>query len=117
MAKSYVQEGDTLDYVAGSAISSGDIVVIGNLVCVALADIANGATGSVKCTGVFDLPKKTGAINVGDLIDYDLSTTNFSTGITAATGDITKCGVAVAAAASGDATVRVKLTPGSGVIN
>lgn len=117
MTTSYVQEGDVIDHIALSAISSGDIVRVGNLVCVALADIANGDTGSVKCSGVFDLPKIAGVIAVGASIDYDVSLTSFTTGLSAATGDVTACGVCVEAALSGDATVRVRLSPGAGTVN
>ena len=117
MAKNYVQPGDVLDFVAGSAISSEDVVTIGPVVGIALADIANGETGSVQIVGVFDVPKAAGAVTVGQLINYDASASNFTTSATSATGDVTGGCVAVAAAASGDATVRVKLLPGSGVLS
>ena len=59
MAKNYVQEGDVIDYAnaSGSTITSGTPVLIGARLGVALADIANGATGSVQVEGVFTVTK------------------------------------------------------------
>lgn len=40
--------GETLDYTAASAVSAGDIIVVDGLNCIALYDIAAGATGALK---------------------------------------------------------------------
>ena len=54
---------DTLiDHVAGSNISNGAVVRIGQILGVALTAIASGATGSVAISGVFRLPKVSAAV-------------------------------------------------------
>ena len=45
MTSTYVQPGSTIDHVAGSAISSGDVVVIGNILGVAQVPIDYQAKG------------------------------------------------------------------------
>lgn len=76
MATTFVSEGKTIQYTnAGSAISSGAVVVIGNLVGVAVADIAaSTGVGSVAVSGVFTLTKNTGeAFTQGQKIHWDTS--------------------------------------------
>tara|TARA_B100001063_G_scaffold246035_1_gene283714 strand:- start:897 stop:1220 length:324 start_codon:yes stop_codon:yes gene_type:complete len=66
--KNFVQNGANLTITAGSAISSGDFVVIGDLVGVAVTDIANGETGAISTEGVFQGTKASGAsLAVGDV--------------------------------------------------
>ena len=81
MAKSYVQDGAVVDYaITGSAISSGDVVMIGSngdsVIGVALQDIAaTTGVGSVGVEGVFDLPKADAAvIAAGGVFRYLLKT-------------------------------------------
>ena len=62
MSTNAVQAGNVIDYTAGANISAGDVVVIGNIIGVAINDIANGATGSVATRGVFTVPKVSGAV-------------------------------------------------------
>lgn len=116
MANNSIGPGDILDYTnGGSAIASGDPVVMGDLVGVALVDIASGETGSVQIAGAFTLPKIAGtAWAQGDKLDWDASVGAFGKGITSAAGDVTLCAVAAKAAASGDTAGEVKLTPGVG---
>ena len=73
MAGTYVQDGNVLSYTnAGSAIASGDLVVVGVKVGVALGAIANGATGEVAMSGVFAVAKQTTlVISQGDLLYCD----------------------------------------------
>lgn len=116
MTRKYVQDGHVLDHTAASAISSGDVVAMGNLVGVALADIASGATGSVQIDGVFTLAKTAGtAWNQGDSLTWDVSAKKFVKGGTAATGDIVGCAVCAKAAASADtaADVLLRAIPGT----
>ncbi len=115
MAKTYHQNGDVLDIVAGSAISAGDVVVSGDLVGIAVNDIASGDIGAIAVEGVFQVTKVAGeAWVVGDKIGYDLSATAFDKTFTGATGDVTNCGVAAVAAGSADTVGYIKLTPGAG---
>lgn len=91
MATNYKQPGDVIQYTAGADISSGDVVVIGSILGVALVDIANGSTGSVAIRGVFTVPKVDGAaIEQGDTLSYDISVDAFDdNAATADAGDIT----------------------------
>ena len=66
--KNFVQNGANLTIEASSAISSGDFVVVGDLVGVAVTDIANGEKGAIACEGVFTGTKASGAtLAVGDV--------------------------------------------------
>lgn len=110
-------EGAVIEYSnTGSAISSGDVVQTGDLVGIAATDIAaTTGVGSVEIEGVFTVAKVTGVAWIqGDKVDWDASNSAFGKGITTASGDVTNCGIAFKAAASGDATAQVKLTPGTG---
>ncbi|NIF58963.1 DUF2190 family protein [Enterobacter sp. Ap-916] len=59
MAKNFVQNGNTIpvNNTGNSEILSGDPVVIGSLVAVAITDIPAGGTGDGFASGVFLLPK------------------------------------------------------------
>ena len=119
MATNYVQNGEVLAYTnAGSAIASGDVVVIGNIMGVAMTDIATDETGSVAIEGVFVLPKVEGAvIGQGESVIWDASAGEFDDNLaTPATGDVSGCCVATEAAGNGAATVKVRLNVGVGTI-
>ena len=57
MAKNYVQDGETIEFTAAADVKSGDVVVVGELVVVAINDVASGEMGVGHTTGVWDLPK------------------------------------------------------------
>ncbi|AEF46525.1 MULTISPECIES: DUF2190 family protein [Serratia] len=58
MAKNFVQDGNTIAIAATAAdIASGDPVVVGDLVAVAITDIPKGRIGDGFTSGVFQLPK------------------------------------------------------------
>lgn len=118
MATNYVSQGATIDYTAGADISSGDVVVIGQQIGVALTDIANGETGAVAIEGVFTVPKVSAAeIAQGESVIYDVSASAFDdNAATPATGDVSGCCVAVEAAAATTTTVKVKLNVGVGTV-
>lgn len=108
MAKNYVQEGDVIDYAnaSGSTITSGTPVLIGARLGVALADIANGATGSVQVEGVFTVTKLgTDTVAAGALLYWD----NTNKRLTTTASGNTLAGFAVAAAGSGVITVNIKI--------
>ena len=108
MAKNYVQEGDVIDYVnaSGSTITSGTAVLIGARLGVTLADIANGATGSVQVEGVFTVPKLgTDVVAAGALLYWD----NTNKRLTTTASGNTLSGFAVAAAGSGVTAVNIKI--------
>lgn len=104
---------------AGSAIASGDIVVAGNMIGVALVDIAaSGGVGSVDFTPgcVFSgIPKVTAAVfAVGEKLIWDVSAGKFDdSAASPATGDVTGAAVAWVAGTSSDTTCTIMLTPGN----
>lgn len=110
----FVQDGKYIDYTPVSAVSTGDVVVIGNIPCVATSPIAAGVLGSVASEGVFNVLKGSEAYTAGDAVYWDEdgtptggSTTGCATD-NAALGYL--MGFAVVDAASGDSTVTVRLT-------
>lgn len=119
MAKNYVQEGDIINWTnsTGSAVASGDVVVIGQTLGVALVAIAAGAVGAVALEGVFTLPKVTGAvIAAGETLVWDVSAGKFDDNqATPAAGDISgAAAVAFEAAGNGATTLKVRLTGAPG---
>jgi predicted RecA/RadA family phage recombinase len=104
-----------IDYTPGSAVTGGDIVVIGSIPFLATADIAANAKGSLAAEGVWKVPKETGALTAGDAIywhtDGSPVTGTASSGAangTASSGYL--MGPATADAASGDSYVYVLAT-------
>ena len=119
MAKNYKQEGDVIQYTAGSNISSGAVVKIGQILGVALVDIASGETGSVRIEGVFTVPKVSGAVIAqGESLTWDVSAGAFDdNAATPATGDVTgPAAVAAEAAGNGVTTIAVRFTGTPGTV-
>lgn len=112
MATNFIQDGDTITWTngTGSAVVSGQVVAIGNILAVALVDIANGASGSVKTRGVFTVPKVSAAvIAAGESLTWDVSAAKFDdNAATPATGDITGA-PAYAVEAAGNAVTSLKV--------
>lgn len=66
--KNYIQNGANLTITASADITSGECVVIGDIVGVAVTDIANTKQGAIACEGVFEFDKASGAtLAVGDV--------------------------------------------------
>ncbi len=120
MATNFVQDGAVMDYVngTGAAIDAGAVVAIGNIIGIALVDIANGDTGSVAIEGCFTVPKVTGAEFVqGEKLLWDVSAGKFDDGAASpATGAISLCCVAMKAGANGETICVVKLNVGVGTV-
>ena len=104
MSAKYWQKGEAIDYTAAAKIAAGDVVNLATRIGVAAADIAAGETGAVHVTGVYRIPKASGAVTVGQALYWDKSAKNITT-----TSGSTPAGWAVAAAESADTTVLVKL--------
>ena len=103
-------KGCQVDYTPGSDVAAGDVVVQGDLVGVADVAIAANRLGSLSVEGVFDFPKATGgstAIAAGTDVYWDEGDTEAKADDEAGANKL--IGKTVAAAADGDATVRVKL--------
>lgn len=66
--KNYVQNGSNLTITAGATITSGDFVVVGSIVGVAVTDAVSGDSVAISCDGVFTGTKASGAtLAVGDV--------------------------------------------------
>lgn len=121
MANNHQQLGRVVNYTnsTGAAIASGQVVVVGQTLGVALVAIAVGATGSVAIDGVFKVPKVSGAVIAqGESLTWDVSAGAFDdNAATPATGDITgPCAVAFEAAGNGVTSMLVKFTGVPGTV-
>jgi predicted RecA/RadA family phage recombinase len=121
MTTNHVQPGKVLDYTnnTGSAISSGDVVKVGQILGVALVDIAVGESGSVQIEGVFTVPKVTAAVIAqGESLTWDVSAGKFDdNAATPATGDVTGAAAVAFEAAGNTATeLDVKFTGVPGTV-
>jgi predicted RecA/RadA family phage recombinase len=109
MAKNFVQPGDNITITAAAAVKSGEVVIVGRLFGVAVADIAAGQKGILHLGGVWDLPKNTGAGEVfaeGAAVYWDATNKRCTVTATGNT-DIGSCVAAVTV--NTVATVRVRL--------
>lgn len=119
MATNYIMQGDVINYTPSKDIKSGGAVVVGNLLGVAITDIASGEEGPVQVEGVFELPKVTASvIGAGESVIWDVSAGKFDNNeATPAAGDLKGGCVAVAPAGNGDETVQVKLNVGANIVH
>lgn len=120
MATNYQQPGEVIDWTnaTGTAVDSGAVVRVGNILGVALVDIANGASGSVQIQGVFRVPKVSAAVIAqGESLTWDASARAFDdNAATPATGDVTGAPAVAFEAAGATVTeiaVRFTGTPGT----
>jgi predicted RecA/RadA family phage recombinase len=119
MANNFIQPGHVIQHSPAAAVSSGDVVVIGNILGVALSDIAASASGQVQITGVFSCPKASAAvIKAGETLTWDVSAVAFDdNAATPATGDVTgAAAIAFADAGAGTTTLAVKFTGVPGTV-
>lgn len=101
-----IQAGKVMDHTAGSNISSGDLVVVGVRVGIAVADIASGAVGALEMEGVFEMPKlASDNIAQGALVYWDATPGEITT---TASGN-TLVGYAFEAAGAATTTCKVKI--------
>jgi predicted RecA/RadA family phage recombinase len=108
MAINHVQKGAIMPWTngTGSAVSSGEVVVVGNFVAVALGDIAAGEAGELATEEVFELPKNNNlVIAQGDAVYWDVADGNMNK----TAEDNYYAGMAFAAATQAATTVKVKL--------
>lgn len=118
MATNYVQKGGVIDYTAGATISAGDVLVVGEQIGIALVDMVSGDVGSVAIEGVFTVAKVSAAVIAqGESVIWDTSASAFDdNAATPATGDVSKCCIAMEAAAATTTTIDVKLNVGVGTV-
>lgn len=106
MTTKYVMSGDVIDYVAPGAITTGQVVLIGVRVGVALAAIASGATGAVRMLGIFTIAKlSTDVVAVGVALYWD----DTNKRLTTTSAGNTLAGFATAAAGNGVTTVEISI--------
>ena len=107
--KTYHGPGNTLDLpVPAGGCVSGEAYLFGGMLVVANVTAAEGEIAAFSRTGMYTLPKATGAAwAVGDTLYWN----NTSGYLTKTATDNVKVGVALAAAAAGD-TVGKALLPG-----
>lgn len=104
--KNFVQPGSTLTLTAPYAVTSGDGLLVGLIFGIACFTAANAATVEANTQGVYDVTAlSTDTATVGAAIYWD----NTNKRCTTTSSGNTKIGVAVAAKANGDTTVRVRL--------
>lgn len=118
MAANYIGGGNTIQYAnTGTAKTSGQVLVVGQLVTICETDIAaTTGVGTVFIEGEFQVPANSAATwAVGAKLVWDVSATEFVASNTPATGDNTGGVVATTAKLASATTARVKLLPGSGV--
>lgn len=101
----FIQKGEVIDFVASADIAVGDVVPIGTTrIGIAQTDIANGATGAVAVTGVYQIAASTSvAMAVGSLAYWDVADGNLNATAT----DNILAGIVVEAKAQAGATAKV----------
>ena len=114
MAKNYIQDGNVIDFTAGATTVSGQVVVVGSIVGIAAADVANGKVGPLIVKGVVEIPAATAEITVGAAVYWDadgdpVGGTADSGAATATATDNILVGYAVAGKAAAGAKVKVLL--------
>lgn len=114
----FKKDDNLLDYYnSGSALSCGDVVVVGTIVGIVntLQGIGASEWGTLVVAGHADFKKATGAISVGDSVYWDehgnpvTGTAGTGALTTTATGNVL-VGFCETAAASGDSQCRVRMT-------
>lgn len=113
--------GDTIPYAntSGSTIPSGRLVATGHTLGVAVADIPNNTTGTLRIRGRFRAPKVSAAVFAqGEKLVWDVSANGGlgafdDSAATPATGDLTGAAIAGTAGANTEIECDVILTPGN----
>ena len=113
-ATRYQSDGNAIDYTPGSAVTAGDVIVLGSVVAIATEDIAASTLGALALDGVFKVPKITGANAVGTLIYWNptgdpVGGTAGSGAATSTAGTLKQLGYVAVASLSADETVQVVL--------
>lgn len=104
--KNFIQIGDVLDHTAGANLTSGQVVVMGARIGIAVTDIADGQSGAVRVKGVVELAKASAdVVAQGALLYWSADNGN----LTVTSAGNTLAGYAAAAAGAGATTVRLHL--------
>lgn len=116
MSSTFLQEGDILDLTSPTGgVVAGVAILVGSLVVVPVATTAQTLPFEARVTGVFTLAKTAGATwSEGQVLYFDSAAGSFAT---AQSATARRAGVAVAAAASGDTSGKVRLNNINAVVN
>ncbi|VTQ66103.1 DUF2190 family protein [Stenotrophomonas maltophilia] len=107
------QDGRVLDVTLADDIKSGELLVQGKLVAIAVTDGKAGEIIATHVEGVFELPKLPAAVfAAGATVNWDVAAGN-AIAAAAGAGQVGDIGFAVYPASAGALTVFVRLTPGS----
>ncbi|MDG6894529.1 DUF2190 family protein [Volucribacter amazonae] len=58
MAKNFIQQGDTIDFTAKKTLTSGEVVVLEDLIGICVTDVENKGTGTAIVGGVWQVKAK-----------------------------------------------------------
>lgn len=105
--KNFTQTGDNITLPAPSGgVTSGELVIVGNLPGVAFTSAEAGADVVLATSGVFELPKRaTSTFASGGVVSYDISARRCD----AAGAGLYPIGAAIEAAGNGTTKVKVRL--------
>lgn len=107
--KNFVEEGKTMQYtVAGKAVKSGDVIVIGEHVGVAVTSGEVDENIALAVEGVYELPKGNGALAQGSKAYVNTSEEGVTTIVGTATGN-KYAGIVWEAAPASTNAVLIKL--------
>ena len=115
----FKQIGDVITIpAAAAAITSGQVLKVGNILAVAAHAAAIGQPVECKRTGVFLVPKVSGAVIAqGESLTWDVSAGAFDdNAATPAAGDVTGAAFAYEAAGNGATTLAVYFTGVPGTV-
>ena len=106
--KNFIQQGEVVEVTAPRELTSGELVVVGLLVGVAVHDAANGAAVEIQTEGVFEVAKTSAQAwaTVG-LPIYVVPATGLATTATTSGNVLIGTNLATAANPSGTGVVRL----------
>lgn len=106
MAKNFIQNGDAIHITATSPIQGGELVELGDLHGIAIADIAQNEIGAVSVIGVWEFKaKSTDNITQGATVYWD----NGAKEVTATKSSNKVLGIAWSNSPNTQTTVQVKI--------
>jgi predicted RecA/RadA family phage recombinase len=108
MAKNMIQSGDIVDMVALAPVVSGQVVMKGQMIAIALASVAAGEIFAAALCGAYEVPKASAdTFTQGDVVYWD----DTAKEMTSVPTDNKKAGYAWADAAGGETEMQVCLVP------
>ena len=115
--KNQYQDGRIVDHVLAADCASGDVIVKGTLIGIAITGGKAGDTIALAIEGVFALKKLSTAVITDGMaaLIWNISAKQVIVA-SAATGDVAGFGVAIGAYGNGTPEALVKLTPGRGTV-